>query len=68
MEYVIQCGLFVLGAAMGSFAAASVWRIRAAELRRDPALASTPPVRTARTASTAATNCAGTTLFPLSAG
>lgn len=42
MEYVIQCGLFVLGAAMGSFAAASVWRIRAAELRRNPKLASTP--------------------------
>lgn len=37
IEIVIVCGLFVFGAALGSFAAASVWRLRAAQLTADTA-------------------------------
>lgn len=37
IELVISAGLFVLGAALGSFAAASVWRLRARQLQSDAA-------------------------------
>lgn len=35
IEYVLLAGLFVLGAAIGSFAAAQVWRLRAHQLTAD---------------------------------
>lgn len=35
IEILTACGLFVFGAALGSFAAASVWRLRAAQLAAD---------------------------------
>ncbi|MBH2007913.1 prepilin peptidase [Candidatus Saccharibacteria bacterium] len=37
IELVISVGLFVLGAALGSFAAATVWRLRARQLQADVA-------------------------------
>lgn len=35
IEIITACGLFVFGAALGSFATASVWRLRAAQLATD---------------------------------
>lgn len=37
IEYILLIGLFVLGAAVGSFAAAQVWRLRAHQLAEDEA-------------------------------